>query len=84
MIARRYALALLASAALATACGGASSPAASPGSSADAQFVAECTSPGHPPWRGDTHETRDLVDDDVRLHVAKYPGHAVRITTVSH
>lgn len=67
---------------LVVGCGATPKTGISPASSEDQHFAAECTDQGHPPWRSDTHEMRVLVEDDVKLHIGKYPGHSVRVLAV--
>ena len=71
----------------ALACGP-STPALSPSSSTAAgdhgHTYAECKDAGHPVWRSDTHPSRELSEDEAKLHVTKYPGHKPVIREDEH
>ena len=70
----------------ALACGGAPSGSASPSSAAGdhGHTYAECKDAGHPPWRSDTHPSREMSEDEAKLHVAKFPGHKPVIREEDH
>jgi hypothetical protein len=70
----------------ALACGG-SSPSAPPASTSAGDHghtYAECKDAGHPPWRSDTHPSREMSEDEAKLHVAKFPGHKPVIREEEH
>lgn len=71
----------------ALACGGASTsstPASGPADGQHGHTYAECNESGHPRWRTDTHPSRDMTEDEAKLHVAKFPGHKPVIRETDH
>ena len=57
------------------ACEQSSAPPAAAAPSDHSHSYVECNDPGHPPFRSDSHPSRELSEDDARIHTTKYPGH---------
>lgn len=75
---------LLASAvAVAAVVAACSKPPAAPSTSGEKHYYAECNDAGHALWRSDPHETPELAEDDVKIHLTKHPGHRAAVRSVS-
>lgn len=79
-VSRPYLLGCVAASLVIAAC---SKPAAAPATAAEKHYYAECNDAGHPSWRSDPHETPELAEDDVKIHLTKHPGHRAAVRSVS-